>query len=357
MSVIMKLWCFFSLLLSQAGVLAITCVSQDPNERRQEKENSLTNVTSSFTIKEGSEYSSSKFKVFFEVCEGSKSRPHCMFVWEKEFRNISVLNWSPGEMTMCSAKHLIVSASTFIVDVQISLPVKRSFNLMMLSVADNEETFKPLRVIGLVVTYKPKVTSLTVDGHEVDGDHLISEGKNVTVACSFDNGNPPAPFHLLDKSGQILRNTSNEGNVSYSFAVRCEDDWPIIGCEGAGSEFNRSVSFLVRCPPQFLKNSTTITNLDPSGSLTLVVKSHTAAVNGCLLTPLSSEDKATREVSCTLQGTKPNLLLNLHFQNESIANGNWILTLRSESGSANTTLRIIKRQNETGKQRSYMYNT
>lgn len=110
-------------------------------------------------------------------------------------------------------------------------------------------------------------------------------------------------------------------------------------------------------PPQFLKNSTTITNLDPSGSLTLEVKSHTAAVNGCLLTPLSSEDKDTREVNCTLQGTKPNLLLNLHFQNESLANGNWILTLRSESGSANTTLRIIKSQNETGKQRSYIYKT
>lgn len=100
---------------------------------------------------------------------------------------------------------------------------------------------------SLLTSDKPKVTSLTVDGREVDSDHLISEGKNVTVACSFDNGNPPAPFRLLDKSGQILRNISNEGNVSYSFAVTCEDDWPIIGCEGAGSEFNRSVSFLVRC--------------------------------------------------------------------------------------------------------------
>lgn len=69
----------------------------------------------------------------------------------------------------------------------------------------------------------------------------------MTVACSFDNGNPPAPFRLLDKIGQILRNISNEGNVGYSFAVTCEDDWPVIGCEGAGSELNRSVSFLVRC--------------------------------------------------------------------------------------------------------------
>lgn len=69
----------------------------------------------------------------------------------------------------------------------------------------------------------------------------------MTVACFFDNGNSPFPFRLLDKSGQEVKGTSNKGYVRYSFAVKCEDDWPIIRCEGAGSEFNRSVSFLVKC--------------------------------------------------------------------------------------------------------------
>lgn len=101
-------------------------------------------------------------------------------------------------------------------------------------------------------TDPPEVTSLTVNSHELGSDYVISEGEKVTVICSFNKGYPPSHFHLVDKLGQELQITRNEETISHSFSVECEDEWPIIGCEGEGSEVNRSVSFLVRCKFQTL---------------------------------------------------------------------------------------------------------
>lgn len=126
---------------------------QDDYEIREVKEHELTNVSYSFNIRKG-QNDFEKIKILFEVCEGNKNIHHCMFAWEKKSINITILNLSPGKMTTCLARPPIVSASTFIVDVQISLPVKRSFNLMMFSFADNQETFKSLRVVRLAVTCK-----------------------------------------------------------------------------------------------------------------------------------------------------------------------------------------------------------
>lgn len=97
----------------------------------------------------------------------------------------------------------------------------------------------------------PKVTSLTLDGQEVGGDYLIYENQKVTVVCSFDKGNPSTFFRLLDKIGLEKKSTRYEGQISQSFAVQCEDDWPSVRCEGIGSEYNRSVSLLVRCKNTF----------------------------------------------------------------------------------------------------------
>lgn len=93
----------------------------------------------------------------------------------------------------------------------------------------------------------PIVTSLTVDGQEVDGGYVINDRQVVNIFCSFDKGNPPAIFRLLDKSGKQLKLAYREENLNHSLKVQCEDDWPVVRCEAAGSKHNRSVLFLVRC--------------------------------------------------------------------------------------------------------------
>lgn len=92
----------------------------------------------------------------------------------------------------------------------------------------------------------PSVKTLTVDGHEVN-TYLINEGQMVNIFCSFEKGRPPAVFHLLVKNRTLQTVSSQEGNLNKSFVFHCADDWPIVSCEGSGSTFNRSVSFLVRC--------------------------------------------------------------------------------------------------------------
>lgn len=93
----------------------------------------------------------------------------------------------------------------------------------------------------------PKVKLFTVDGREVGDVYLINEDQKVTVVCSFDKGNPPTSFRLLDRRGKDLESVEDADHFSHSFAVKCKDDWPNVRCEGVGSEYNKSVSFLVRC--------------------------------------------------------------------------------------------------------------
>lgn len=89
----------------------------------------------------------------------------------------------------------------------------------------------------------PKVTSLTVDGHEVNGTHLINEGQEVTISCSFNPGNPPVNFRLVDKTRELAVGAGR----NYSLSIQCEDNWPRVNCEGNGSAENRTVSFLLKC--------------------------------------------------------------------------------------------------------------
>lgn len=105
-------------------------------------------------------------------------------------------------------------------------------------------------VRSLFLTDPPKVKSLTVDGQEVNDTHLLNESFEVNISCSFEEGNPPAIFHLLDNNGPDpteFHQKDCKGHRSILRSVRCEDDWPVVRCEGNGSEQNRSVSFLVKC--------------------------------------------------------------------------------------------------------------
>lgn len=97
-----------------------------------------------------------------------------------------------------------------------------------------------------VCTDPPKVILLTVDGREVNG-HLITEGQQVSISCSFEKGNPPASFYLLDNNSQRLNTTAAENYLNYTFSAQCSSAWSTVRCEGNGSEQNKSVSFAVAC--------------------------------------------------------------------------------------------------------------
>lgn len=94
----------------------------------------------------------------------------------------------------------------------------------------------------------PTVTSLTVDGKEVDLSLLVSENQTALIECSFDQGKPPSRFRLLNSSRQEVGLGTSDGHIIHSVTVdQCGHPWPRFFCEGADSEKNRSVAFLVRC--------------------------------------------------------------------------------------------------------------
>lgn len=74
-----------------------------------------------------------------------------------------------------------------------------------------------------VCTDPPKVVVLTVDGREVTRHHLIIEGQKVNIFCSFDKGNPPAIFYLLDNNSQRLNTTTDKSYLNYTMTVQCSN--------------------------------------------------------------------------------------------------------------------------------------
>ncbi|XP_025102547.1 uncharacterized protein LOC112569090 isoform X2 [Pomacea canaliculata] len=193
---------------------------------------------------------------------------------------------------------------------------------------------KPTRLIRVEVLYPPNVKNLTVDGRD---NVIIDEGQVVNVSCLFEKGNPPGVFYLLDKHGDNLNASSSEGQLSYSLTARCEDDWPVVRCEGNGSQHNMSVTILVKCRPQFVDKSTK--TVDPGvDTVKFGVKAHTTAVNRCLLTSLTLQHNNTKEVNCILTGDPPDLVLSLQLERDDSFHGNWTLTLSNDWGSSNTTV-------------------
>lgn len=78
------------------------------------------------------------------------------------------------------------------------------------------------------------VTSLTMNGLEVNGDHLIDEGE-INISCSFDQGNPHSNFLLLSEQGKEMNALRAEKYLNGSLLISCHLDWPTIRCEGNGS--------------------------------------------------------------------------------------------------------------------------
>lgn len=96
-------------------------------------------------------------------------------------------------------------------------------------------------------------------------------------------------------------------------------------------------------PPEFVDKYVKIFASSRIDEVRIRVKAHTAAISGCDLIPLSSEDNTTREVTCFLTGSPPNLVLSFRLKEESSSIlGIWMLTLRNSKGSAHTTLHVIE---------------
>lgn len=108
--------------------------------------------------------------------------------------------------------------------------------------------FFPVSVALFFFSYtdSASVTSLTVNGLEVNGSHLVDEGE-VNLSCTFDKGNPLSSFLLMDQNGKEITVMRKEKHLNCSLIVRCKGEWPTVRCEGSGSERNKSVSLLVKC--------------------------------------------------------------------------------------------------------------
>ncbi|XP_025101155.1 uncharacterized protein LOC112568196 [Pomacea canaliculata] len=192
--------------------------------------------------------------------------------------------------------------------------------------------------LAIAVLYPPGVTSLTVNGDDVNGNILVNESQEVNISCSFDKGNPPTNFLLLNERGHELQVYRDEQTITHSLRLQCAEDWPTVKCEGNASQKNRSVSFLVSCPPQFMAKHPQVTAGAAYESWTLRVKAHTTEIENCLAIPLSLGENKNREVSCTLTGSPPELLLTVLVNNEDTRGmeGLWSLSFRNERGSSGT---------------------
>lgn len=89
---------------------------------------------------------------------------------------------------------------------------------------------------------------MAVNGHHVNGTHIIYHDQIVNITCSYINGNPPVIIRMADASGHTMSSTQEEGPLTMFWGkVQCNEVWPTIRCEAPGSELNRSVVILVRC--------------------------------------------------------------------------------------------------------------
>ncbi|XP_025101688.1 uncharacterized protein LOC112568571 [Pomacea canaliculata] len=285
-----KISCAFVILFTLLkGALLMTCGISNFNESLSKEEYSSININYTINVTTSPDVPDT-FNAHYEVCEGNSVRTPCIFIYEKDFSTEFKTDLSGRTGVTCYWEQRHVSSSVVALDINISQVVTRSLSAMILSTGRGGIP-KPTRLIRVEVLYPPKVTSLTVDG----GDYvIIDEGKVVNASCFFEKGNPPAHFYLLDKHGTKLNSSSSEGHLRSSLTARCEDDWPVVRCEGNGSQHNMSVTILVKCRPQFVDKSTKI--VDPAvDTVTFGVKAHTTAVKGCLLTSVSIKHYTERK--------------------------------------------------------------
>ncbi|XP_025099966.1 uncharacterized protein LOC112567488 [Pomacea canaliculata] len=320
--------------LTLKEILVSACWITNVSETWYKKERDFANISYTFDPMKGSQFLF-PLNVKFEVCENNNTELKCNCIASRQSENMNVsIRCTTNKFCMFNFESL----GSF--EIRISYPISRPLSALQLSLRDSKSKQETLKMIYLEVLYPPKVILLTVDGREVNGHHLITEGQKVNISCSFEKGNPPASFYLLDNNSQRLNTTAAENYLNYTLSAQCSSPWSSVRCEGNGSEQNKSVSFAVACPPQFTNKVNKI-SVEASNEVRLPVKAHTTHVTACYLESL--HDESFKDVNCTLTGHVPDLVLNLQLsKRDSITEGNWTLTLLNEEGSANTTLSIIQ---------------
>ncbi|XP_025099890.1 uncharacterized protein LOC112567427 [Pomacea canaliculata] len=342
MDTLCQVSCFLTILfLTSKETFAFTCAITNKSEILPEREGSFTTITYLLNATKSSAFSGST-SLLYEVCVNNTLTVQCEFEWTEGYSHPSVEKWGPGDDVVCSYEPRYLDNSMVTWEIKISQLVSRSLSVMQLYLENRtHKTKKIIRRIHIDILYPPQVTSLTVDGQEVNGTHLINDSQKVNISCSFDKGNPPVAFSLVDNNGMEL--VRGSGPLTYSLLVDCEDDWPTVRCEGNGSEQNRSVSFHVTCPPKFSENSIKIVDFLELGNITLQVKAYTKEVDNCLLTPVPLEDNITITVSCKLTGHPPNLALSFSISRRiNCIQGIWMLTLLNKRGSVTTMLNFTE---------------
>ncbi|XP_025103337.1 uncharacterized protein LOC112569674 isoform X1 [Pomacea canaliculata] len=336
-----KVLCIFVHLLAlTTGVLLSTCGESNFNETLRKEEYDFVNI--SYTINATrSSNSLGIFHIAYEVCEKNLKKLSCSLRWENSLNSMDRKYMSRTTGVNCYGEERNLSSSEVALNLHISQVVTRSLSVMILS-SSAGRTSRPRRLIRVDVLYPSNITSMTVDGHEVKDNYVIYEGHKVDISCAFETGNPPVIFQLLNQHNSVLKSSDNQGHLNYSLTARCEDEWPIISCQGSGSTRNRSLTFLVACPPQFVDSSVKFVSKQIFQEIKFRVKAHTAALTGCVLTPVALGNNIRRGVSCFLSGNPPDLVLSVYLHKETnISQGNWSLILHNDKGSANTTLCII----------------
>ncbi|XP_025101028.1 uncharacterized protein LOC112568127 isoform X2 [Pomacea canaliculata] len=346
--------CFSFLILFSLHKLAFpscnTSGKVDVSEILYQKEGSFLNISYLLNISENS-ISTDTSRLNVDVCHNNNRTLLCKFIRPQQYQNFTVKYNDVSNDTVCVAERRYFTSSMRTWEIKISQLLTRSITAIYLDIRDKSLHRQTVLEIPIDVTYPSEVTNLSVDGQEVNSTHLINEGE-VNVCCSYNRGNPPAVFNLLDTNGMgiankvdknIMETEDGEELLKVSLSVRCQDDWPTIRCEGKESKRNRSVSLLVRCAPQFVDGPVTFVSSELE-KVTFRIKAHTTIFNECSLTPTPSQNTSIPKVKCNLSGEPPNLVLTLHPE-ENITQGIWKITLGNEIGSANTTVNITEHSN------------
>ncbi|XP_025103241.1 uncharacterized protein LOC112569622 isoform X2 [Pomacea canaliculata] len=317
------------------------------SEILSQNEGSYLNISYLLNVSENSVSTDAAY-IHAYVCQKYTDSHLCKFTRREQYQDFTVTYDDVRDDTLCVAERRYITSSMRTWEIKISQLLTRSITAIYLYTQNKTLHRQIVLQIPIDVTYPSKVTNLTVDGQEANSTHLINEGE-VNVCCSFNRGNPPAVFGLLDKSGKdiahkvdknIIKIERGEEHLKVSLTVRCQDDWPTVRCEGNGSERNRSVSFLVRCAPQFVDGPVTLVSSEFE-KVTFRVKAHTTIFNECSLTPTILQEAFLPKVKCSLSGEPPNLVLTLHLE-ENINQGIWKITLGNEIGYGITTVVITE---------------
>ncbi|XP_025100585.1 uncharacterized protein LOC112567916 [Pomacea canaliculata] len=332
----------FLFVCGNGNTSAMTCTPKETNQDSYENsvhaENAYANFSYRLTTSRMNETSEdSNFRIEVKLYDAGTLRTACVCLWLSRNDPVCKILWNDS----------ICEADTS--EMHFSLLIKRTYtNITWVCFQQN---YAPvvLKQRTLQVTYSPKITALHVNGQDVNGTHVGEQHQEVNISCYFTNGSPLVSIRILDDTGHTLSSTTHgQGPLMLSLGIyHCQDNWPVIRCEALGSEINRSVAIVVRCPPQLSYMTSQIADLKTiqDGGMTFAMKSYTGDIRKCLMTQVQSRSSA-REVKCDVRGHPPQFTLTLRPFNESwIGEGIWTLQVMNELGASSITFHLI---NNTG---------